>query len=200
MTENLPAVKQWSEKEVSLIKSIAAPKCNDEEFGLLMYQARVLNLDPLQRQIWAIKYTDNKPASIFVGRDGYLAIAHQSGQFDGIESGSNIKDGDTIGWAKVYRKDMTRPICVEVSLKEYDKHQGNWNTMPRTMIQKVAESQALRRAFNISGVYSPEELIESEKPPMKDITPEDHEGMICIHDPTNGDVWVEDPKKHGKKK
>ena len=195
MTDNLPAVKQWSEKEVSLIKSIAAPKCNDEEFGLLMYQARTLNLDPLQRQIWAIKYSENKPASIFVGRDGYLSIAHKSGQFDGMESGTRGEGDDLIGWAKVYRKDMKLPFSVEVSAKEYDKHQGNWTTMRKTMIQKVAESQGLRRAFNIAGVYSPEEMPEAEKPPMKEISPEDHEGMILIHDQQNGDVWVQDTRK-----
>jgi hypothetical protein len=41
------------------------------------------------------------------------------------------------------------------------------------MIVKVAEAQALRKAFQISGIYSPDEMPDSEKPPMRDITPDD---------------------------
>lgn len=161
-----------SPEQLALIKSIAAPKCTDDEFKLLLYQAKTYQLDPLLKQIWAVKYQDGRPASIFAGRDGFLTIAHRSGMFDGMESGTRLEGTNLIGWAKVYRKDMAHPFCVEVNAKEYNRGQGTWNTHPATMIQKVAESQALRRAFQISGIYSPEEMPESEKPPMKDITPE----------------------------
>jgi hypothetical protein len=59
---------------------------------------------------------------------------------------------------------MSHPFYVEVYLKEYLKPQspgqkpGPWQTMPRVMIQKVAESSALRRAFSVSGLYCPEEI------------------------------------------
>lgn len=174
MTVDL-AVKQWTTSEVSLIKNIAAPKCTDDEFRLLLYQAKTYRLDPLLKQIWAVKYSTDKPASIFAGRDGFLSIAHRSGAFDGMESGTRREGTELIGWAKVYRKDMTHPFTVEVNAKEYNRNQGTWLTHPATMIQKVAESQALRRAFQISGLYSPEEMPEQEKPPMRDITPPDDE-------------------------
>ena len=161
MTEETAIVeKKWTQNEIKLIRDTCAPKCTEEEFNLLLYQARTYKLDPLLKQIWAVKYQQDKPASIFVGRDGYLAIAHQSGKLQGMESGTRIEKDDTVGFARVWRSDMAHPFCVEVSLKEYNKQQNNWKTMPRTMIQKVAESQALRRAFNISGVYSPEEMEE----------------------------------------
>jgi phage recombination protein Bet len=164
----------YTPEQVTLIKNIAAPKCTDDEFKLLLYQAKTYKLDPLLKQIWAVKYTDSKPASIFAGRDGFLAIAHRSGAFDGMESGFRTTDkGEVIGWAKVYRKDMSHPFCVEVSMKEYNRNQGTWLTHGTTMIVKVAEAQALRKAFQISGIYSPDEMPESEKPPMRDITPDD---------------------------
>lgn len=166
-------VKDFSASQVELIRSIAAPKCTDDEFKLLLYQAKTYGLDPLVKQIWAVKYQDGRPASIFVGRDGLLAIAHRSGMFDGMESGTKTIDGKLYGWAKVYRKDMRVAFGVEVSAKEYNRSMGTWNTHPETMIQKVAESQALRRAFSISGIYTPEEMPEVEKPPMQDITPDD---------------------------
>lgn len=148
-------------EQKSLIKATLARNCTDTEFAMLLYQAKTLQLDPLRKQIWAVKFAD-QPALIFVGRDGYLQIAHRSGQFDGMESGTRAEGTDTIGWAKVYRKDMGHPFVKEVRLSEYDKKQGNWKVMPHTMIQKVAESQALRAAFAISGVYSPEEFGEKE--------------------------------------
>jgi phage recombination protein Bet len=180
--------KEWTANEIALIKNIAAPKCTDDEFKLLLYQAKTYTLDPLLKQIWAVKYDSNRPASIFAGRDGFLAIAHRSGVFDGMESGSRTEGTELIGWAKVYRKDMSHPFCVEVKAKEYNRGQGTWNTHPSTMIQKVAEAQALRKAFQISGIYSPDEMPEPEKPPMKDITPDGPKGKlkkapVHIHQP-----------------
>ena len=61
---------------------------------------------------------------------------------------------------------------MEVTLKEYQRETKAWNEMPFTMIQKVAESQALRKAFSASGLYAPEEFGEEEKPAMKVVTPE----------------------------
>ena len=57
---------------------------------------------------------------------------------------------------------MTHPFVVEVSLSEYNTHKSNWQRMPETMIKKVAESQCLRKAFDVSGLYAPEEY-EPEK-------------------------------------
>lgn len=158
-------LEQVDPEKLKLIKSTIAKDCTDTELSLLLYQADRLNLDPLQKQIWAVKFAD-KPALIFVGRDGFLQFAHRSGQFDGMESGTKVVDGNIIGFARVYRKDMAHPISVEVDLKEYQRKYAAtvpqdfriWETKPKTMIQKVAESQALRRAFAISGVYSPEEI------------------------------------------
>jgi len=167
MTTEL-VTKELSAQQVALVRSIAAPKCTEDEFQLLLYQARTYGLDPLLKQIWAVKYQEGRPASIFAGRDGFLTIAHRSGKFNGMESGvRKDTEGETVGWAKVYRKDMDHPFCVEVSMKEYNRKQGTWLTHPETMIQKVAEAQALRKAFQISGIYSPEEFAEPEKPPMR---------------------------------
>ena len=173
MENNQLVVKEFSVSQIELIRNIAAPKCSDDEFKLLLYQAKTYGLDPLVKQIWAVKYDSNRPASIFVGRDGLLAIAHRSGMFDGMESGTKTIDGKLYGWAKAYRRDMRVPFGIEVSAKEYNRGMGTWNTHPETMIQKVAEAQALRRAFSISGIYTPEEMPEVEKPPMQDITPQD---------------------------
>jgi len=175
--ETLPAKLEFSEKQVQLIKSTLAKNCTDLEFELFMTLAKAYTLDPFKGQIWVVKY-GTAPARVFTGRDGFLEIAHRSGQFDGMDSGSTLEaDGKITGWATVYRKDMSHPFEVEVALEEYAKDTEIWKKMPRTMIQKVAESQALRKAFSVSGLYAPEEFGEAEqKPPMKNVTPEHPQG------------------------
>lgn len=159
------ASPQFDENKIALIRAKCAPNCTPTEFELLMHMADKYKLDPLVRQIWAVKYKD-APAAIFCGRDGFLEIAHRSGQFNGMESGTRMEGDEMIGWCKVWRKDMEHPFYVEVYLKEYQKpipysgKPGLWQTMPRVMIQKVAESSALRRAFSVSGLYCPEEMPE----------------------------------------
>jgi phage recombination protein Bet len=149
----------FNNDQVSLIKATVARGCTDTEFELLMYLAHQYQLDPIRRQIWAVKY-GNAPASIFTGRDGFLEIAHRSGVFDGMESGVKKEGEDLIGWCKVYRKDMSHAFYVEVFEKEYSTGKSLWQSKPRIMIQKVAESSCLRRAFSVSGLYCPEEMPE----------------------------------------
>lgn len=154
---------QYNQQQIQLIRDMCARDCTENEFLLLMQLAKTYQLDPFAKQIWAVKYGNN-PAAIFCGRDGFLAIAHRSGKFDGMESGTRKDGDDLIGWCRVYRKDMSRPFEVEVSLSEYSTGKNLWLTKPKTMIVKVAESHALRRAFGISGLYAPEEIDTGDRP------------------------------------
>lgn len=154
-------VVSYSPDELQLIRDVCARDCTENEFKLLIQLAKTYRLDPFSRQIWAVKYGQN-PAQIFCGRDGYLAIAHRSGQFDGMESGTRSEGDELVGWCKVYRRDMSHPFEVEVYASEYSTGRNLWKDKPRTMIQKVAEAQCLRRAFSISGLYSPEEIDTGE--------------------------------------
>jgi phage recombination protein Bet len=154
----------YDPEKLRLIRDMCAKGATDNEFLVMMELANRYQLDPFARQIWLVKYGDS-PAQIFCGRDGYLAIAHRSGQFDGIQSGSRVEDGELIGWCRVHRKDMSHPIEVEVYASEYSTGKNLWKDKPRTMIQKVAEAQCLRRAFSISGLYSPEEIDTGDRAP-----------------------------------
>jgi len=161
---------QYNSQQIQLIRDMCAKDCTENEFLLLMQMARTYQLDPFAKQIWAVKYP-NAPAAIFCGRDGFIAIAHRNGNFDGMESGTRTdENGELIGWCKVYRKDMSHPFVVEVPFSEYVQRnkQGEvtkfWREKPKTMITKVAESHALRRAFGISGLYSPEEIDTGDRP------------------------------------
>lgn len=119
-----------------------------------------------------------------VSRDGLMSLAHRSGNFDSIETEVTNKPWPTLRkepgsngqlmWVfydipqpvarcSVYRKGSERPFVAEVGFWEYAMGQNGqilsfWQNKPLTMIAKVAESQALRKAFHLSGLYIPEEL------------------------------------------
>ena len=159
----------WT-KRIELVKEITAKNCSKTEFELLCYTALQYGLNPLKKEIWAVKY-QGSPANIMVGRDGYLSIASRSKEFDGMDTTYNpspVKEGsprligvdtESSATCTVYRKGVGHPITVTVYMKEYyNGISPVWKQKPITMLCKVSESQALRKAFNISGVYSEEEL------------------------------------------
>jgi phage recombination protein Bet len=145
---------------IALIKAKVAPDATNTEFELLMYIANKYDLDPLLKEIWLVKF-GNSPAQIYAGRDGYLKIAHRSGHFDGMETKVNMSaDGTKIESATctIWRNDMQHTISSHVLFNEYSTGKNLWATKPAVMIGKVAESVALRKAFSVAGLYSPEEL------------------------------------------
>lgn len=170
----------WSRDALKLIKAQVANGATETEFQLLLYTAHKYGLDPLVKQIFCVKYS-NSPAAIFTSRDGFLSIAHRSGQFDGMETKALRDDtGRLIGAAcRIWRKDMSHAFVVEVSLDEYASERNpNWKSRPETMIKKVAESQCLRRAFNISGIYEPGEFDKNDMPSRQTETVVDSDGVI----------------------
>ena len=155
--------KTYTDDDLMLIRNIAAKNCTEPEFKLLMYMARTYGLDPLVKQIWAVKRQYDQPALIFAGRDGFLALAHRSGHFDGMQSGVNYegegKDKKPVSaWCEIWRNDMHHSFKSEVPFSEYNTGFSVWKTNPSAMILKVAEAVCLRKAFSIDGIYSPEEI------------------------------------------
>jgi len=144
--------------------------------------ARELGLNPITREIHFVprrsKVGDRWVSKIepMVGRDGFLSIAHRSNQLAGIETVSGIRDipllengkwvvrPQLVAECTVWRKDSRKPFTAQVAYHEYCQKTTDgsptkfWAEKPETMLKKVAESQALRKAFNIHGVYCPEEV------------------------------------------
>ncbi len=170
----------WSKEQIELIKRTVAKGASDDELKLFLHLASRYDLDPFTRQIWFIKYGDD--AHIFTGRDGFLHIAHRSGAFNGMNTTLREepvpfeikfynkrekrwealkKPSQFVAVCTVFRKDMEQPFKCEVWESEYSTGQGLWPTKRRVMIQKVAEASTLRRAFDISGLYLPEEVSEN---------------------------------------
>ena len=88
---------------------------------------------------------------VFVNKNGYLAYATKHPDYRGFKCESRKDDNGIYGYAEVYREGLKVPVCVKRYLAEYDMHREPWTSKPRTMIEKVALSQALRMAFPILG-------------------------------------------------
>jgi len=182
--EQALASPDW-EKQVSLVKELIAKNCSPEEGALLIHMAKNYGLNPLRKEIWAVKYM-NKPALIFVGRDGLLSIAHRMKNTKGEpvfgsmqttveievpDPNSKIKYMGSSGAIKkpvsatctIWRTDYDKPFTSTVYFDEYDRKMALWKEKPKAMLMKVAESTCLRRAFNISGLYTQEEMPYANK-------------------------------------
>ena len=165
-----PTMPKYTDEDMLLLRHVVAKGCSEPEFRQMMYVAVAYGLNPLLKQIWIIKRNERDSAIIIVGRDGMLAIAHRSGQFDGMNSGVNYvkdKEGREIpvtAWCEIWRKDMSHSFKTEVRFDEYVQpipksgYLGLWQTKPSVMLIKVAESVCLRKAFSVSGVYDPDEI------------------------------------------
>lgn len=153
------------------------------EFKLFTELCKVRKLNPFLREAYLIKYSNNQPASIVVGKDAILKRAVLNQKYNGMKSGIVVlsETGEVIerkgtfkldneklvgGWAEVFRKDWGNSIYCSVSLNEAIQKKGNgepnsnWAKQPATMIEKVAKVRALREAFveDLGGMYEAEEM------------------------------------------
>lgn len=158
--QNIASRTVIPKEKFALAKSILAKGATDAEFELLLHVANKYHLDPLLKEVWCIKRSPNEPAIIMTSRDGYLTLAHRTGKFDGMQSGT-IEDSNgklMKAWAEVWRKDMSHSFKAEVRYSEYTQNSYIWQKYPSAMLIKVAEVFALKRAFSISGMLTQEEM------------------------------------------
>lgn len=166
------------------------PNVTDSEAVMFLNLCRYQHLNPFLREAYLIKY-GTSPATMVVGKDCFVKRARANKDFDGYKAGLIVYDkednvveregslcvpGDRLigGWAKVFIKGLQTPYYAAVEWNEYcgrtkdGKPNGMWASKGKTMIRKVALSQALREAFpdDLGGLYEPEEIntIEEELP------------------------------------
>lgn len=183
MSELVKTDIEWlSPENKKIIRSqFFPPNASDAEMQYCIGVAKAFNLNPILKQIYFVprrsKVNEQWIEKIepLAGRDSFLTLAHRSGKFDGIESKVEIKEtpvlkdgkwsreNDLVATAIVYKKGSDRPFIVSVNYREYVQKTSKgeitqfWRDKPETMLKKVAESQVLRKAFDITGLYAEEE-------------------------------------------
>lgn len=172
--DKIAKITGYSSEEIAIIKQMVAKGTTDTELAFFLTVCRSANLNPVNKEIWCYKNKQNA-LLIFTGRDGFLSKAQSNSAFNGIRSSEVCKNdefsldiannlikhsfgsgerGEIIGaYAIVFRKGG-EPTIEYADIKTYDKKQFTWNDFKAAMIKKVAETNALKKAFGISGVQS----------------------------------------------
>ena len=215
MSANAIAKIDFNKEELAVIEAQFFPAGGSKvEQQYCFSVARELGLNPITKEIHFVprkqKVGERWVTKIepMVGRDGFLSIAHRSGQLAGIETAAHIREVPLLergAWVMkhqlvaecvVWRKDSSKPFTAQVSYPEYCQRNSEgaptkfWSEKPETMLKKVAESQALRKAFNIHGVYCPEELGAGFETSSGDIVPSATEAEFTREKPGKSRLTV----------
>ena len=220
MSNELTVIYKVDDQEIKLTPKIVqdylvgtTAQITIPEFKLFTELCKVRKLNPFLREAYLIKFSNNQPASIVVGKDAIMKRAVLNSKYNGMKSGIIVLNdkGETIdrkgtfkldteklvgGWAEVFRKDWENSIYCSVSLTEAIQKKGNgepnsnWTKQPATMIEKVAKVRALREAFveDLGGMYEAEEMnVELPKEAIKQpIIEEKKDDPFDVLDDING--------------
>lgn len=164
-------LKIMDKKEV--LKNLLCKDLTNAEFEVFLHACIRTRLDPFMKQIYAIrrKLHGKEMMSIQTGIDGFRLIAERTGRYSpGRESTFTYSSNGGLESATSYIKKMTddgtwHEIAATAYFSEYNPNQGLWGKMPRVMLAKCAESQALRKAFpaELSGIYTKEEMDQDQE-------------------------------------
>lgn len=152
--------------DIALVAHTVAKGATLQELAVFLHACGQLHLDPLLRQAYWIRRKDkdgNVKGTLQVGIDGFRAIAEATGVYAGAEP---IDYRRSIEWtyngAKIVVPESARSIVWKVVAGHKSAFTGEafwsefvpserdafmWAKMPRHMLGKVAEAQALRKAF-----------------------------------------------------
>lgn len=128
-----------------------------EEFAAFLLVAHEYGLNPVTREIYAFPKKGGGIQPI-VGIDGWLTMANNRPEFDGIEVAfEHDANGKLVSaTASVHRKDRSHPVVVTEYLAECVRSTDPWK-MAHRMLRHKAAIQAIRYAFGFSGIMEPDE-------------------------------------------
>jgi len=174
---------------VDLIKNTVAKGVTDDELKLFLWVARKHKLDPMTRQLHAVKrkvekhHQDEKGIwvagevmTIQIGIDGYRSMAAVSHpDFGGVDEPEYefAKAGDkipTMARIRVWKKGFDHPSIGIAYWDEYAPADLSnpkcfmWKKMPKHMLAKCAEALALRKAYpDLADIYVDEEMHQADQ-------------------------------------
>lgn len=130
-----------------------------EEFASFLVVCNNYNLNPITKQIYAMK---SKRGGIqpIVSIDGWLFLINNQPQMDGMVFNDTFdKDGKlTAVTCTIHRKDRKFPTEVTEYMAECFNDTEPWKKWPARMLRHKATIQCGRYAFNLSGIMDEDEF------------------------------------------
>lgn len=194
---DVAVVDKYDQREmIETIKQTVCKGATDAQLKMFIEVCRGTGLNPFLKEIWFVPNV-----GVMAARDGYLRIANEHPQFDGMETtvergANNVPIKAT---CKVWRKDRSHPITCEAYYDEYKKSSQVWQTYKSAMIAKVAEVLALKRSFSINGVVTEEEIGEMPPPGSTQAQKEVPERKLQVVKPEAETVVEIAPEQEPKK-
>lgn len=166
MSNELTVPQEKSHRDI--IKEMYFKDSSDAEFEAFMMLCHKTKLDPVAKQIYAVK--SGSKINTIVAIDGYRLIAERTGKYvPGREPTYTYNEKGALISATCYVKKQAgdgswHEVGATALLSEYKKSAPIWTSMPHVMLAKCAESLALRRAFpnDLSGLHTEDEMGISE--------------------------------------
>lgn len=169
------AVQNLDREKIELIKQTVAKGATDLELELFLHACKHTGLDPLMKQIYAIKRwssaEEKNVLSFQTGIDGLRLIADRTGKYAGSSDAIfEEKDGKPLVAHVTVLKVVGGEKCAFTASARWEEYvQKNrqmqptsmWAKMPYLMLGKCAEALALRKAFpvELSGLYTHDEMV-----------------------------------------
>lgn len=187
----------FTTEQLELIKAQVAQGCTDDELKYFLYVARARGLDPLARQIYAIRrkssvkqgnqWVDTWKMTIQTGIDGFRSLAERTGTYaPGEETWVAGEDGFPVSATVSVRKCVGGKwirFSATAHMAEYAQWAGPknerrltdmWARMPHVMLAKCAEAKVLRKGWpeQLAGLYVNEEMMQADAAPDRlDVLP-----------------------------
>lgn len=190
---------QFAPAQMDLIRRTVAKQANEAEFDQFLEICKALRLNPLRRQIYCFIFNAGDPAKRqmvpVTAIDGFRAIAARTQNYRPDDRNPTYKiDRDLIDPAinpvgivsatvRVFKYahgewhkspgqafwDEYVPLVGKADDRRIDFKKDGWRKMPRIMISKCAEAQALRKAWpdDFASLYETSEIDRH----MIDVTP-----------------------------
>lgn len=181
----------FTDEDASLIKNTLCPTLTNEEFVVFMKICVSHQLNPMMKQIYAIKYGNR--VSYITSIDGFRLIAERTGCYaPGKECTFAYDDKNRLLSATAFVKKKTsdgtwHEVATSALLSEYSSSKGLWETKPHIMLAKCAESLALRKAFpaEMSALYTQDEM---SPPPVEELNAQQ---ILELEELINGDEQLQ---------
>jgi len=177
--EKLSEMTGYKTELLMVLQKTVAKDTSPAEFAYFLTVCKESGLNPINKEIWCYK-NSRGDLLVFTGRDGFLKKNKDNPTYRGMKHAAvcekdefelNMVTGEVekhkiltergkpLGaYCYVYVEGM-KDTFVYISFEEFDLGQAKWKTAPIMMIDKCAQSMALKEACGMTGIQAEEAFI-----------------------------------------